>query len=287
MSKGASIRLEFHNSRRKPEGEISACPECGMPVSKDDGFCRKCGAKLNEDMLSESYNAELPKKLKTEPPYKRKLTLLQRISKLLTSPSEAMQDISLAPDYFGVAVIIILKTVIFGAAVVLVLQKMHLTGPNASTVMSTVASIMMSAVLIAPIFIAIGWLVKSWLVQVGCDNESSWDFETAASVTGYAYLVDVIIGVLRLFILWLFIPTLSIDTSNLEIATQQIEAFNAHTTWLHLVFTLPVSLIGVTWKSYLGGLGAHTGTRKMCSVQQGFAVFIVLGLIGLAIAFLS
>jgi len=287
MSKGASIRLESHNSRRNPEEEISACPECGISVSKDDGFCRECGAKLHEDLPSKSYKAELPKKLKAKPPYERKLTLLQRFSKLLTSPSEAMQDIALTPDYFGVAVIIILETVIFGEGVVLVFQKMHLTGPNASTVMSTVASIMMSAVLIAPIFFAIEWLVKSWIVKIGCDNGSSWNFETAASVTGYAYLVDVIIGVLRLFIVWLFIPTLSIDTSNLEIATQQIEAFNAHTTWLHLVFTLPVSLIGVAWKSYLGGLGAHTGTRKMCSVQQGFAVFIVLGLVGLAIAFLS
>ena len=279
--------MEFHNSRRTPEEEISACPKCGISVSKDDGFCKKCGAKLHEDLPSKPYKAELPKKLKAKPPYERRLTLLQRFSKLLTSPSEAMQDIALTPDYFGVAVIIILETVIFGAGVVLVLQKMHFTGPNASTVMSTVASIMMSAVLIAPIFFAIGWLVKSWLVKIGCDNGSSWDFETAASVTGYAYLVDVIIGVLRLFILWLFLPTLSIDTSNLEIATQQIEAFSAQTAWLRLVFTLPASLVGVAWKSYLGGLGAHTGTRKKCSVQQGFAVFVVLGLIGLAITFLS
>ena len=142
-------------------------------------------------------------------------------------------------------------------------------------------------VLITPIIMGVRWLVKSWLVRMGCDNGSSWDFETVASVTGYAYLADVIIGVLGLFVLWLFLPTLSIDTSNLEIAAQQIEAFSAQTAWLQLVFTLPASLIGVAWKSYLGGLGAHTGTRKMCSVQQGFAVFIVLGLIGLAITFLS
>jgi hypothetical protein len=279
--------VEFYNSKKKSEEEPSACPKCGISVSKDDGFCKKCGAKLHEDLLSKSYKAELLKKLKTEPPYKRKLTLLQRISKLLTSPSEAMQDISLAPDYFGVVVIIILETVIAGAGVALALQKIQLTGPNASTVMGMLGSILMLTVLLVPFIIAIRWFFKSWLVKMGCDNESSWDFETAASVTGYAYLADVVIGVVGLFILWLFLPTLSIDTSNLEIATQQIEAFKAQTAWLQLVFTLPASLIGVAWKSYLGGLGAHTGTRKKCSVQQGFAVFIVLGLIGLAISFLS
>ena len=279
--------MEYHNSRRKPEEEITACPKCGISVSKDDGFCKKCGAKLHEDLPSKPYHAEPPRKLKARPPYERKLTLLQRFSKLLTSPSEAMQDIALAPDYFGVAVIIILETIILGVGVVLVLQKMQLTGPNASTVMSMVTSIMMLAVFIAPIIIGVRWLVKSWLVRMGCDNGSSWSFETVASVTGYAYLVDVIIGVLGLFVVWLLLPTLSIDTSNLELATQQIEAFSAQTAWLQLVFTLPASLIGVAWKSYLGGLGAHTGTKKMCSVWQGFAVFIVLGLIGLAISFLS
>jgi predicted nucleic acid-binding Zn ribbon protein len=54
--------------------------------------------------------------------------------------------------------------------------------------------------------------------------------------------------------------------------------------WIGLFFTLPLSLIGFFWKSYLGGLGARFRTGEKCSFNHGFTVFLVLGLVGLVIS---
>ena len=52
-----------------------------------------------------------------------------------------------------------------------------------------------------------------------------------------------------------------------------------------LVYCLPFDLFGLLWKSYLGGLGAHFGTKEKCSLGMGIAVFFVLSLIGFLIPF--
>ena len=61
--------------------------------------------------------------------------------------------------------------------------------------------------------------------------------------------------------------------------------YRAQINTLNLTFSLPVSLLGLIWKSYLGGLGTDFGTNGKCSVSTGFVVFFALGLIGLLVSF--
>nr|MDO8099105.1 YIP1 family protein [Candidatus Njordarchaeota archaeon] len=220
-----------------------------------------------------------------EKPYQRKLSLGQRFYKLLIAPSKAMEDIGLAPDYGGVGIVILLQVILSIMAIVLVFQKMQFVGPGASFIMSYVAGILVFAVAIAVALFMVRWLVKSLLVKVICDSGSSWSFSTAASVTGYAYLPQVIISVVSFFVSWALIPTVTIDTGNLTQAIVTMTQYEAQLSWLQLVFTLPMSIVAVVWKSYLGGLGAHFGTEKKCSRGAGIAAFFVLGVIGLVIDF--
>jgi hypothetical protein len=96
---------------------------------------------------------------------------------------------------------------------------------------------------------------------------------------------DLIFGILGLIVGWFLLPTLYLDTPNLEAAKQSLNGYEAQLTWLRLLYTLPLSLFGLVWKSYLGGLGAHFGTKTKCTLRSGFLVFFGLGLLGLLISF--
>jgi len=135
------------------------------------------------------------------------------------------------------------------------------------------------------ILVIIKWLVKSFIVKYAGDSGSGWSFKTAASVAGYAYIADVIFTVLGIALSWLIVPTFHIDTTNLNTAMQQVNNYRAQINTLRLTFTLPVSFLGLIWKSYLGGSGTHFGTNGRCSIRTGFIVFFVLGLIGLLVSF--
>jgi hypothetical protein len=222
----------------------------------------------------------------SEKPYQRKLSTAGRFARLLISPTKAMEDIGNAPDYGGVVIIIILEAVLAIMSLALVFTKLQIIGPEAPEIMSYVNGILAIAVVIAVGIFVVQWLVKSLLVMAGCNSGSSWRFSTAASVTAYAYLADIIVGIIGLIASWYLIPPLVIDTSNMTQAMANISQYQAQATLLKLTFTLPVSIIGVIWKSYLGGLGAHFGTKKMCSRGTGITVFLILGFIGLAIDFL-
>ena len=113
------------------------------------------------------------------------------------------------------------------------------------------------------------------------------NFKTAASTTGYSYIADIIVDIFRIPIPLLLLPTLNIDTSNLVAATQTSNNYEAQIGGPSLVYVLALSLFGLLWKSYLGGLGAHLGTEKKCSLGKGIAVFFALGLIGLFITFVA
>jgi hypothetical protein len=196
--------------------------------------------------MSEAEEAE------EEKPYERKLSLAQRFYNLLIAPSKAMEDIGLAPDYEGVGVIILLQVVLFIMAILLAFQKMQFVGPYTSSIMGYVTGILVLAVPIAVAFFLARWLVKSLLVKVVCDSGSSWSFSTAASVTGYAYLPQAIVGIVSYCISWVLIPTVTIDTTNLTQALATMTQYEAQVNWLRLVFTLPMSIVSVVWKSYLG-----------------------------------
>ena len=269
------------------EEEKFSCPSCGALISKSDVYCKKCGAKILEVSETVSEPPISPPESLPEELYERKFSLIQRFYKLLTAPSEAMEDIALAPDYEGVLVVLGLDFVFMSAIVAVVLQKFHYSGPYAQTISGMVSGILAIAIFIALVLLAVKWVIKSLIIRYACDSGSGWDFKTAASITGYAYIADLIMGIPALCLVWFLVPTFQLDTTELEALRQALTDYQAQLSWLKLLYTLPVSLIGLLWKSYLGGLGAHHGTKKKCSRGMGVAVFFVLSLIGFLITFIT
>lgn len=88
------------------------------------------------------------------------------------------------------------------------------------------------------------WLIKSLIVKAACDRSSGWDFKTAASITGYAYLADVVTGLLVLAVLWLIMPPIVVDVTNLEAARQAIAAFQSQIGWNRFLYLL-ISFLGI------------------------------------------
>ncbi|MGY5881051.1 MAG: hypothetical protein RTV31_12425, partial [Candidatus Thorarchaeota archaeon] len=125
-----------------------------------------------------------------------------------------------------------------------------------------------------------------YLIRHGCDG-NSWDFTTAASVTGYAYLPNVIFAVVGVIISWMIVPSIVIDTTSLAQALLEIEQFNAQILWITVGISTVLSLITVFWKSQLGSYGAHAGTRRNVSQGSAFGTFLMIGLIGIVIDFVS
>lgn len=212
--------------------------------------------------------------------------MIERLVKLLVSPSEAMEDIAAAPDYMGVFAVIATSTVLSALAIFSILQKFSFTGTHASEVSSFVVSILTLSVFLIPILFVVRWLMKSLIVKYFCDSGSGWGFGTAASATGYAYLPEILVGLVGIVVVWFALPSFTVATSSLEAAQQSISSQMAEISWLRLCFSLPASFVGLAWKSYLGGLGAHFGTKGSCSVKAGFALFFVLGLVGLLLSYL-
>jgi len=242
--------------------------------------------EMSEKENPSESTGEAPQPESAPEEYERKFSLIQRFYKLFTAPSEAMKDIALAPEYGGVAAVIFVELVLASISFALAFQKIQIIGPYAKTISGMVGGVLAISVLIASGMLAARWALKSLLVNKICDSGSEWEFRTAASVTGYAYIADITVSILGIFVMWFSTPTFTIDTSNLEAARQALASYQAQTGWLQLVYTIPVSVGGLLWKSYLGGLGAHFGTEGECSIGKGFAVFFVLGLIGLLISFL-
>jgi endogenous inhibitor of DNA gyrase (YacG/DUF329 family) len=270
--------------------EISAkekipCPNCGTIVSKNDVYCRKCGTKLSEPVKEERETITTKGAPPTEEEYGRKFSLIQRFYKLLLAPSETMKDIALAPSYEGMAIIAIGEVVLLSIAAWIILQKIQFSGAYSETIVGLLSAGLVLSVFIGLILFVVRWMIKSLIVKYGCDSGSGWDFRTAASITGYAYIADIIIGILGVCVGWFLLPTCHIDTTNLETARQSVGNYEAQLTWLILLYTLPLELLQMFWKSYLGGLGAHFGTKKLCPLRTAVAVFFVLSLIGFIISF--
>lgn len=263
------------------------CPQCGNMVSKSDRFCRNCGATLIESppSIPTAPPPPPPEAEAPPPPYERKFSTLQRYYKLLTAPSETMKDIGLAPDYGGYFGILALEFVLIIISLTIALQKIQFVGTYGERLTSDLSGILALAVIIATVLLIIKWLIKSLIVRFAGDSGSSWSFTTAASVTGYAYIADVVFMIIGIAVSWLILPTFRVDTTDLNVAIQQMNDYRAQLNVLKFTFTLPFNLLGVLWKSYLGGLGTHFGTEEKCSKRNGFIIFLVLSLLGLLISF--
>ena len=198
-----------------------------------------------------------------------------------------MQDVALAPDYAGVLAILMIEMILSGVAMGIVLQKFQFVGTNASQINDLVSSVLGVVVILAFVVIIVQWLVKSALVWASCKSRSNWSFKTAAVVTGYAYFADLVVGLIGVFLVWLLLPTYVIDTSNLTAAQQSFASLEAKLMCMRLLYSLPLMFFALIWKSYLRGLGSHYGTSKLCSVGKGFAIFFLLGLIGVLGSFVS
>jgi len=264
------------------------CPKCGNMVSKTDKFCKNCGATLIEAPPSIPTAPPPPQPLpEAPPPYERTFSTLQRYYKLLTAPSEAMKDIALAPDYTGYFGILALQFILILVSLVVAMQKFQFTGTYADQIISFLSGILAVATILATGLLIIEWLVKSLIVRFAGDSGSNWNFSTAASVTGYAYIADVVFAIIGILILWFILPTFHVDTTDLNVAMQQTSDYRAQLNMLKLTFSLPFTLLGIAWKSYLGSLGTHFGTEEKCSKLNGFIIFFVLSLLGLLISFVT
>ena len=224
---------------------------------------------------------------KTEPPYERRFSVPERFVKLVTSPSEAMKDVALAPDYSGPIAIVVLEVIVLSVYIGLVFSRISFTGATSadwSAMWGTVVSLVVGILIVVSLIVyVVFWLVKSVLVQNFSGSQSGWSFKTATSVTGYAYLADLIFLFISVLIVLLLMPSISIDTTLTQ--SQMTAQLHSQIDWIAM-FLIPLDLLALVWKSYLGGLGAHYGTNKRCSVGKGFAVFIVLALIGWGVSIL-
>lgn len=269
------------------EEEKLTCPRCGEVISKDDNFCRNCGADLQ--MLSRPLEQPQPTigpATEIPPPYERKFGIARRLYGALLKPHETMKDIALSPDYWGVVVILILQASLVIVDLSLVLSKFHFEGRYASQIGNMVFVFIGVAVAIAIVLLPIRWLVKSVIVWKACDSGSGWSFKDAASVTGYAYVADLAISILISLTLPFLVPEITIDLTSLE---NSIEVMNEYKSMLLALrfYTLPLAFTGLLWKSYLGGTGTNHGTQQMCTKTFGTMVFFLLSLIGFLVGYLS
>jgi len=274
------------------------CPNCGSIVAKTDVFCRNCGAetvrpldfgsKRDFSVLRAGNVPEAPGETGAEETDVRSYSLPERLWKLVVSPSDAMKDVGHWPDYAGPLLIIFASIVLASVEVALIYQKIQWTGdPNViSEAQGLVTGVIAAAIAIGAVIIIVFWLVKSLLVKALCDDGSGWSFGTAASVTGYAYIADLIIGIVGAIIVIPLMPSVTFNVSDTSALQASIASYQAQVLWIRLAISLPLTFVGLIWKSYLGGLGTKFGTDERSSLAKGFAVFLGLALLGWLINFL-
>jgi hypothetical protein len=165
-------------------------------------------------------------------------------------------------------------------------MKLQFVGGYAGE-MGSLATFLAAAVLFFPMPVALGlkWAVKSVIVKYGLASGGDWDFNTAATVTGYAYIADVVMTIANLVGAWLLIPSRVIDVSSQGMAMGVISWWQRDTRSLKLTTLLPVTIFCLLWKGYLGGLGVHFGTDKHCSKFKGTVVFTLLGVLSFVLGF--
>jgi len=265
--------------------EEMACPVCGASVSKEDEFCKRCGAKLGD--VSRLVESAKPEVAEAKPVYSRRYSMAQRLCRVLFSPSEVMKDVALAPDYGGVVVIMVLQFIYTVIMIEGVLSKFYFTGQYAAQMSGFVSLGIGLAMVLLGVLLPVRWLIKSLIVWKACDAGSKWSFKKAACVTGYAYIAEFVLGLISGIMVLFLMPTIHIDTSNLDQAIQTLRSVYTPQILSIRQYALPITFVGILWKSFLGGVGTHFGTDEKCSKLMGFAVFFLLALISLAFSLLQ
>ncbi len=263
------------------------CPKCGTTVSARDKFCRNCAADL-QALSNKTIPDTTVKETLQLPSHTRKFSVVQRTLKTLVSPRIAMKDIAMAPDYGAPTLIVILLFIINSAGILLASQHTRFVGsPSQIKFFQTTSYDILTLAVIFGCFAGfLKWIVKSLIVKAGCNSESGWKFKSAASVTGYAYIAQLVVDTSILIVSLFLYPQITYDLSSAE-ALRQSQAQYKSSLILYFAYILPLTAIGLVWKSYLGGLGTYYGTDKKCSFKKAFAVFIGLGSIGLLYSLLS
>lgn len=245
-------------------------------------------AMNDEGNLSPPSQTPPPPTPPLETPYERRFSTSERLLKILTSPAQAMKDIAETPNYTEPTLIILVQAIFAAISVALVMQKIKIVGaePTLSTVQNILIGVLAFGVIFAGILLFVFWLGKSLLVKVFCNSQSNWDFKTAAATTGYAYMPVIVIGVIGLVVTFFLLPLFTVDVTNLDAARSALSNYQTQLNWLKFLVSLPLSLVGLVWQSYVGGLGVHFGTKGKCSTALGFTVFFILGLLGLAFSYI-
>jgi len=198
-----------------------------------------------------------------------------------------MEDIAGGSDYLGVIGLIVLRVVVVAVTIWAGLQRIQFVGGTSvigAVFWSIFSSILVLLVILSGVVLAVFWLVKSLLVQYFCDSGSHWSFGQATAITGYAYIADLVVSILSVPIVWALTPTITIDMTNQQTLSQSIAAAQSQISNARWLFSLPLTVVGLVWKSYLGGLGANFATNDACSKRKGFAVFFILALIAVLIS---
>jgi len=273
-----------------PQGN-SRCPYCGAPISSTDKYCGNCGKTLieqpqvNQPQSKPAWRTPLTA---PEQPYEQEYSVPQRLYRLIVSPNKAMQDIGLAPEYTGPVLLVILRAILSAVSIALVYSKIQWGGDPylIIEVSGFVSGIIALGMVIGVGLLVAFWLGKALIVKYTCDCGSDWTFSTAASVTGYAYLADLIFGIISLAVVYPMIPAITFNVSDLDATRAALTNYQSQLLWIQLTFSVPISIIAVVWKSYLGGLGTKFGTQNKASLALGFTVFLILSLLGWGISFL-
>jgi len=205
---------------------------------------------------------------------------------VIFSPKEAMEDIGLAPDYEGVIVVFVIWTIISAIGVALTIPKIQFVGPDSDLLNSVLATTLYGAIIFVPIVLVVRWLIKSYLIRHLTDS-NAWDFNAAASVTGYAYIPNVIFAFIGMILSWILVPSITISTVDVETALAQMAQFAVDTFWVTTGLSAILTLVALFWKSKLGSLGTHAGTHETYSESSAFTVFMIVGFIGWLIDFFS
>jgi hypothetical protein len=79
-------------------------------------------------------------------------------------------------------------------------------------------------------------------LKFACNEGGGWDLKTAASITGYTCLVDILLSIITTVVSWPFIPSMVIDIKNLGLTQQTIATLKTQPTWHWLP---PVSFSGL------------------------------------------
>lgn len=219
------------------------------------------------------------------PPVKN-WTAQERWVGIFKSPSAAMTSIAEKPNYAEPAFAVLLQVILTAIALGMAMTKIHYTGPYAARLESMVTSMIVGTMILAGFLMFLFWAIRAGLILILCRGDSDWQFKSAAAVTGYALVPTLLISIVTMVIVAIVLPSITLDTSNLEAAQQAMATFSQQTADLKYAITVPFTIGGIVWQAFLGAFGVRAGTKGQRSFAVGFVVFFLVGLIDLLLMFL-